>query len=299
MHRRLFATKVVSTVSHDLLLTTCMGHMIQGTTQKQLVQSLVNCKLLTNARVIQAMSTIDRADFTINSENPFQYAQKEAYENRPLPIGFGATISTPQHHAQMLQYMEPNLQYGHRALDIGCGTGYLTNVMAALVGESVFGLELFPELTKAAASIATSKYHGSFAACKSDQWIQDKSLYYDCIHVGFSIPTLSMATTLAKQLTPNGKLYVPIGLPSKEQELHEMNHKLESTVLMKTMCQDMQHEISTAPMQENPKQKLEIWKKQFIIKHNRSPNRQDIANNPEIAELFSQFSNARKRHWAL
>src|SRR3989338_5684724 len=83
---------------------------------------------------------IDRADF-VSSEY-----QAEANENYPLPIGFGQTISQPFTVAFMLKLLSP--QEGDKVLDVGCGSGWTTALLANLVGKTgkVFGVEIIPEL---------------------------------------------------------------------------------------------------------------------------------------------------------
>jgi protein-L-isoaspartate(D-aspartate) O-methyltransferase len=57
------------------------------------------------------------------------------YVNKPISIGSNATISTPQQHATVLSLLVDVLQPGKKALDIGCGSGYLASAMAVLVGK--------------------------------------------------------------------------------------------------------------------------------------------------------------------
>ena len=74
--------------------------------------------------------------------------QAEANENYPLPIGFGQTISQPFTVAFMLKLLSP--QEGDKVLDVGCGSGWTTALLANLVGKTgkVFGVEIIPELVE-------------------------------------------------------------------------------------------------------------------------------------------------------
>src|SRR3989338_7954153 len=90
----------------------------------------------------QAFEKIDRADFV-----SLEY-RSEANENYPLPIGFGQTISQPFTVAFMLELLSP--QEGDKVLDVGCGSGWTTALLANLVGKTgkVFGVEIIPELVE-------------------------------------------------------------------------------------------------------------------------------------------------------
>lgn len=85
---------------------------------------------------------IDRADFV-----GVDY-QTEVYEDYPLPIGYGQTISQPFTVAFMLGLLNP--QKGDEVLDIGSGSGWTTALLANAVGETgkVFGVEIIPELVE-------------------------------------------------------------------------------------------------------------------------------------------------------
>lgn len=92
---------------------------------------------ITDGRVLTAMATVPRERFV----KP-RYRSR-AWEDHPLPIGAGQTISQPFVVAAMTQALE--LQAGDRILDVGTGCGYQAAVLAEL-GCQVFGVELVPEL---------------------------------------------------------------------------------------------------------------------------------------------------------
>ena len=96
--------------------------------------------VLKTPRVIAALETIDRADFV-----PAEL-QLQAYLNKPLPIGFGQTVSQPWTVAFMLEKLQPAA--GQKILDIGSGSGWQTALLARIVGNQgkVIGLELIPKL---------------------------------------------------------------------------------------------------------------------------------------------------------
>ena len=120
-------------------------------TNQDLVENLVSEKTLRASRIIDAFKTIDRKNFVLPQE------QGMAYEDRPLSIGYGATISQPTTVAIMLEKLES--RPGDRILEIGSGSGYMTALLAEIVGETgkVFSIEYIPEL-KGLAEFNLRKY---------------------------------------------------------------------------------------------------------------------------------------------
>lgn len=97
---------------------------------------------MTPEKIKQSMHRIDRKDFVLSED------KEHAYENRPLSIGYGATISQPYTVNFMLNLLK--LKKGQKILDIGSGSGWTTALIADLIGSKgqVFGTEIIPELVK-------------------------------------------------------------------------------------------------------------------------------------------------------
>lgn len=114
------------------------------TTKEWLLADLINSGYLRTKAVVEAFKTIDRADFVLPE------TLTEAYENHPLPIGHGQTISQPLTVAFMLEQLEANL--GEKILDVGCGSGWQTALLAQVVGKKgrVIGVERIFELAEMA-----------------------------------------------------------------------------------------------------------------------------------------------------
>ena len=106
--------------------------------------------------VLEAFALTDRGFYAGNekrvtemkTEEGKQAAKTSTYWDRPLSIGFGATISAPHMHATALEHLKDQLMPGARALDVGSGTGYLSACMARMVGDKgrVVGIDHIPEL---------------------------------------------------------------------------------------------------------------------------------------------------------
>ncbi|MDP2090777.1 MAG: protein-L-isoaspartate O-methyltransferase [Candidatus Gracilibacteria bacterium] len=109
-------------------------------TNTELVNYLINKKILKSSNIINSFNQIDRRNFV--KESDFYYA----YLDRPLSIGYGQTISQPSTVAFMLELLSPNS--GEFILDIGSGSGWTTAMLAYIVGEKgyVKGLERISEL---------------------------------------------------------------------------------------------------------------------------------------------------------
>lgn len=109
---------------------------------EKLVQELVKSGVLRTPEIITAFNAVDRANFVL------QEYSAEAYEDYPLPIYDGQTISQPTTVAFMLELLAP--QRGEKILDVGSGSGWTTALLAHIVGPSgsVIGVERIPELVR-------------------------------------------------------------------------------------------------------------------------------------------------------
>ncbi len=156
---------------------------------------------ITDERVLAAMAAVPRHEFV-----PAEYV-REAYEDTPLPIGFGQTISQPYIVAWMTQ--ELGVGAGDRVLEIGTGSGYQTAVLAAL-GAEVFSLEIVPELSKRAAEVlARPGYDRIHLRVGSgyDGWRD--AAPFERILATAAPPVLP--PVLTEQLADGGRLIAPVG----------------------------------------------------------------------------------------
>lgn len=187
-----------------------MSWRSHGQSNDDLVSTLQRNGILQSTRAADAMRQIDRADFVAD--------KSAAYVDSPQPIGYNATISAPHMHAYCLSLLEDHLKPGMRALDVGSGSGYLTAVMAMMVGEKgrVVGVEHIPQLVEKSiravgAGKAAHLLRGNqLSIHESDgRWGYPEGGPYDAIHVGAAAPELP--TELVNQLKPGGRLVVPVG----------------------------------------------------------------------------------------
>ena len=173
-----------------------------------LVNDLCNKNIIKSTTVKNAMIQVDRAC----------YIQQNPYMDRPQRLAFNTTISAPHMHAHALELLKDHLQPGMRALDVGCGSGYLTACMGLMVGNmgTVVGIdhiEGLVDLTKTN-MIKDEKedllISGQLTLVVGDGrrgWADGAP--YDAIHVGAASPTLPQY--LVNQLANGGRMIIPVG----------------------------------------------------------------------------------------
>ena len=142
-------------------------------------------------------------------------SERAAYENRPLQIGHGQTISQPFIVALMTDLLDPAPD--HVVLEIGTGSGYQSAVLAALV-RHVYSLEIIPALSTQARTALAREGVGSVTLRIGDGaagWPEHAP--YDGIIVTAAAPTVPPA--LLAQLRPGGRMVIPLGEPYGDQML--------------------------------------------------------------------------------
>ncbi len=132
----------------------------------------------------------------------------EAYEDRPLPIGYGQTISQPYMVAVMTELLKPNKN--KKILEIGTGCGYQTAILAEICKE-VYTIERIPELTEIAKrNIEKLGYKNVFFKTGDGSLGWEENAPYDGIIVTAGAP--KVPESLKKQLSKNGGvLVIPVG----------------------------------------------------------------------------------------
>lgn len=163
-----------------------------------------------DSRVAEAMLSVPRELFV-----PEAYRQL-AYDDRPLPIGEGQTISAPSIVARMTELLD--VREGHKVLEVGTGSGYQAAVLAMLVGGSghVWTIERIRSLAEAAeARLRSLGLLGRVTVVVGDGTLgYPPAAPFDRIIVTAAAP--SIPQPLVDQLSPGGKLVIPVG--SKEEQ---------------------------------------------------------------------------------
>jgi protein-L-isoaspartate(D-aspartate) O-methyltransferase len=187
---------------------------------KDLITSLLNIGAIRSKNVLEAFRKVDRVKFVLDSE------VYNVYEDYPLQIGCGQTISQPRTVAMMLEMLEA--QEGEQILDLGSGSGWTTALLACIVKEKgyVTGVERIPSL------VEFGNKNLKKLALKNAKIIQasDKlgvvGKKFDRILVSAAAQVFPYE--LGEQLKVNGKLVIPINNSIYEIRKKE-NGKLEKT----------------------------------------------------------------------
>jgi protein-L-isoaspartate(D-aspartate) O-methyltransferase len=156
---------------------------------------------IADKRIVEAMKHVPREAFV----SPEQY--HAAYDDRPLGIGFGQTISQPFIVALMVQALE--LRENEKVLELGTGSGYEAAILAELA-QKVVTVECIPELAESAKQVLDKLGYSNIeihVAGKTLGWPEGAP--YDAIIVSAGAP--SVPQVLLEQLTWEGRLVIPVG----------------------------------------------------------------------------------------
>lgn len=154
--------------------------------------------------VLKAMSLVPRELFV-----PV-HLRDRAYEDNPLPIGLGQTISAPHMVAIMCELLD--IRPGMKILEVGGGSGYHAAVLAVLAGPEghVYSVERMPDLALAARKNLEAAGIGNVTVVVSDGSLGlPEQAPYDRISVAASAP--KVPEPLKEQLRVGGKLILPVG----------------------------------------------------------------------------------------
>lgn len=185
----------------------------------KLTASIINRESF-DARVIQAMKTVPRHEFVPSDQLP------SAYENRPLPIGYGQTISQPYIVALMTDLLRP--QREHKVLEIGTGSGYQAAVLSELV-DSVYSVEIIKKLGEKSARILNRLGYKSIQTRIADGyngWPEQAP--FDAIIVTAAISHIP--PPLVKQLKQGGRMVIPVGTRFQTQYLTLVEKDAEGNI---------------------------------------------------------------------
>jgi len=179
-----------------------------------MVEGQLRKRGISDQRVLEAMARIPRHAF-VSAEY-----QAAAYEDRPLPIGEGQTISQPYMVAVMTQSLD--LKGEERVLEVGTGSGYQTAILAELA-KTIFTIERLQALIQRAQKILQELgYENIFFLTGDGTKGWPEKAPFDGIMVTAGAPEIPQ--TLTSQLADGGRLVIPVG-PRYTQTLYKVTRK--------------------------------------------------------------------------
>jgi protein-L-isoaspartate(D-aspartate) O-methyltransferase len=169
--------------------------------RERMVSEQLSVRGINDARVLQAFRDVERHEFVPQELRP------SSYQDHPLPIGEGQTISQPYMVALMTQCL--HLSGDERILEIGTGSGYQAAILARLA-KQVYSVERIEKLAREARSRLASLGYENVEVVTADGTLGwPGHAPYDGIIVTAAAPRIPGG--LIEQLTAGGKLVIPVG----------------------------------------------------------------------------------------
>ncbi|MCX7031289.1 MAG: protein-L-isoaspartate(D-aspartate) O-methyltransferase [Spirochaetes bacterium] len=180
-----------------------------------MVRTQIEARGIRDARVLDAMRAVERHRFVPDD------VKGQAYEDRPLPIGEGQTISQPYIVALMTELLR--LKGAERVLEVGTGSGYQAAILARVARE-VYTIEIKPLLHERAVRLLSGLALRNVTAVAGDGYYGIPSAApFDAIMITAAVD--HVPPPLLAQLVDGGRLVLPLGHPFAYQDLVVVTRK--------------------------------------------------------------------------
>ena len=177
--------------------------------RERMVREQIASRGVQDPAVLKAMRVTPRHLFMPPAARPL------AYEDRPVSIGYGQTISQPYIVAFMTELL--GVGKGDRVLEIGTGSGYQAAILSALTKE-VYTIEIVPELARSAAQTLAQLGYKNVSVREGDGYKGwPEKAPFDRILLTAAPPELP--AMVVSQLRPGGTLVAPVGANSSAQQI--------------------------------------------------------------------------------
>jgi protein-L-isoaspartate(D-aspartate) O-methyltransferase len=193
--------------------------------RQSMVETQLRRRHIKDAPVLAAMSVVPRHEFV---SRDFRY---RAYEDAPLPIGEGQTISQPYMVAAMTAALR--LASGERVLEVGTGFGYQAAVLSCIAKE-IFTIECRPELGASAAErLLRLGYANVHVHCGDGTLGLPEFAPFDAVLVAAAAP--APPAPLLAQLAEGGRMVIPVGdVENQELQLIERSHDTFRKIMLES-----------------------------------------------------------------
>ena len=205
-----------------ILSTSCKGKNNElYLSRMNMIETQIKQRGIKDQAILDAMLKINRHEFV--QEN----FERLAYSDRPVPIGFGQTISQPYIVAFMSEKLNVNTH--HKVLEIGTGSGYQAAVLAEL-SEHVYTIEIISELAKRAEKVLNKNKYDNITIRIGDGykgWPEEAP--FDRIMV--TAAPKEIPERLIEQLAPGGIMVIPVGETVMMQYLWSIKKENDGSII--------------------------------------------------------------------
>jgi protein-L-isoaspartate(D-aspartate) O-methyltransferase len=193
--------------------------------RKEMVDSQMRKRDITDERVLEVMEQVPRQEFVPEE------LQEYAFIDRPLPIGYGQTISQPYIVAVMTQLLE--VKEDDRVLEVGTGSGYQAAIMGELAKE-VYTVEIIEPLASRATELLERLGYTNIHVRHADGYYGWEE------HAPYNVIVVTCAPDhipqpLLEQLADGGRLAIPVGPPGAYQSLWKIERKGDEIISRRMM----------------------------------------------------------------
>ncbi len=198
---------------------------LQEQRRLRMVQTQIERRGVKDKTVLAAMRKVRRHEFVPQKLRP------RSYDDRPLPIGHGQTISQPYIVAYMTELLAPKKE--HKVLEVGTGSGYQAAVLGEIVSK-VYTIEIIEELGKSAKERLANLEYKNIEVKIADGYHGWKE------HAPFDTIIVTCAADhipppLVQQLKPGGNMCIPVGTVFQTQQLVLVTKRKDGSVRSKSV----------------------------------------------------------------
>ncbi len=202
-----FFKKTILLLSMAMIMLTCFAQDF-GRERNMMVESQIRARGITDTYTLRAMRNVPRHLYIPPNQ------RNSAYEDRPLPIGYGQTISQPYIVAYMTEIINP--ANNQKVLEIGTGSGYQAAVLAEIVSH-VYTIEIVRQLGETAKTALLQNYSNVSVKIGDGYYGWEEHAPFDAIVVTAAAEYIP--PPLMEQLKNGGRMVIPVGSPFRVQQL--------------------------------------------------------------------------------
>ncbi len=211
-----------------LLLLVCIAPEVWADSferdRNAMVRSQIRARGIRDHATLEAMRSVPRHLYVPAAQMRF------AYHDRPLPIGYGQTISQPYIVAYMTEIIRPKPD--HKVLEIGTGSGYQAAILAEII-DQVYTIEIIRPLGDQARRKLEAQYNNVHVKIADGYYGWEEHAPFDAIVVTAAAEYIP--PPLVEQLKAGGRMIIPVGSPFQMQHLMLVEKKEDGEITTRSL----------------------------------------------------------------